>query len=129
MHLRRTRKDDIEQIEKIEKEAFGKYAATSSTFSPLLELFPKGQWVFENKDEIAAYFFTEKHDFNSPLPYNHDPTKTHKRNGAFLYVSMFYVQEKYRKGLGSRMLRKLEEIGREEDCDAIYLILNKDFIS
>ena len=127
MDWRKARKEDATQIEKEEKKTFHEYAVNTTTFVPLLELFENGQWVLEDDGKIAAYFFTEQHNFNSLLPYNHETEGTHKKDGAYLYILMFNVTEPYRgKHIGTEMAKKLEQIGKEEHCDGVYLVLKRD---
>lgn len=127
MRIRRVEIGDLHQIEQIEKREFEYYAVHEHSINPLLDLFPDGQRVLDDNGKIAAYFLTEKHNFSPLLPRDHDVSKTHRNDGIYLYVSTFCVEENYKgKKIGSHMARKLEEVGKKEDCDGIYLAIKRD---
>jgi len=124
--IRQTTKRDILEIEKIDKEAFGKGGITKKMVESQLEVFPDGALVSVIRNQIAGVVFCERHNQQKFPIYIHDVSQTHEDKGKLFYLSVITVRQDFRgKGIGSSLLKAVDELAKKLEVTKIYCPVNK----
>lgn len=124
--IKQAKHDDISEILKLDRQAFGDQGISKETTESQFKVFPEGIFIAKENSEIIGVVCCEKHEKEKFPPYNHDVGETHFKKGAFFYLSVITVAEKFRsKGIGSLLLEKVSELGKKLGMHKIYSPVNK----
>lgn len=114
--LRNAAKFDIEDIMKIEREAFlEEIQETKEIFLERIESFSDGFFILEDCGRGIGYFSSElwnsvPQEGNRCFSLNHSALKNHKKEGTVLYISSVAILNEYKgNGLGYRLFRECME--------------------
>jgi len=131
MNIRNTQPNDISKIVILEKEIEKDNAASLNTLTSRFNMFKEGFFVSQEDGRIQGYIESclwdrkdiETFDEIKDFPKNHDP------NGKTLYVIFLGVGKDYRrKGIGSRLIRTVQEYARKNDLDKVQLVAGGGFL-
>ncbi len=132
MIIRNAELKDLESIAHLERKIEGENAATKEVLFERLKMFKDGFYVAEKNGKILGYIesclwnkinfrtFSEIKDF----PKHHNP------KGRILYIIFLGVDEtQRRKGIGSRLVRTLQEYASEKRLEKVQLVAGEGFLT
>lgn len=118
--------EDIRDLVNVDTKAFGK-GIDAITLESQINIFPNGLFVVRVGNKLVGMAAFEKHK-NKNFPYYcHNVKSTHKNAGELGYISIITLLEKYRgQGLGSLLLKKIENTAKKEGCHTLYCPVNQN---
>ncbi|HUW22227.1 MAG TPA: GNAT family N-acetyltransferase [Candidatus Bathyarchaeia archaeon] len=124
--IRQATEKDAFEIEKIDREAFGKGGITQTMIRSQLNVFPDGAFVAVQGKKVVGVAFCEQHQKRLFPPYVHDVGRTHSDKGKLFYLSVITISKKFRsKGIGSMLLKAIDKLADSSGGQRIYCPVNK----
>jgi hypothetical protein len=127
MKIRAASADDLNEMVKVDKKAYGKYGANKKYFAKKLKTFPEGILVVEENGIITGFTVLEILDKNE-IPEDFCDMKLKELiKGKWLHIVAFTTKTNYKdKVSDSKLLLAAERVAKNKDCVESCVPLSKD---
>jgi hypothetical protein len=116
---------DIEQIQKIEKEYYEGFSCPKEILESWIEKLPKNFIAAEEKGKIAAFIFFERLNKIKAMPFVHKVA--HSTKGEYVYISEIGISGKSKESaLLQKLLEKAIEKSKGDKCKAIIWVTGSE---
>lgn len=115
INIRTAKLDDIEQIQKIEKEYYEGFNCPEETLINWIQNLSENFIVLEDDHKVIAFIFFEYLNKIKAIPFVHQ--SVNKKNGKYAYVSDVGISDKYANTeVLQKLFDKLVEKARKDGC-------------
>ena len=127
MKIRHATRNDLDNMIKIDKHAYGDYGSNEEYFAKKLNSFPKGVLVVEDKGKITGFTIFEIINKNDMPEDFCDMKLSEPINGKWMHIPAFTTATNYKdKKSDSELLLTAEKIAKKEGCIEACVPLSKN---